>query len=142
MATIVKKYSTIISILLVLLLFMIAWLYPSTGLILGVIFLVVTLVMACIGVIQKHRKSYLQGETTYFVYMRNVALEISGILLAMLCAAYLGNYIALLATRSISDILVRFAAGIFVGLLVGMVIGSAIRKLWGQFLKPVPQRNN
>jgi len=119
---------------------MTAWLYPSIGLILGLVFLVVTLVMACIAVIQKHRKSHLQGEITYYVFMRNVALEISGILLAMICAAFIGNYIALIATRSIEDVLIRFAAGIFVGLLVGMVIGSAIKKVWGQFLKPLKQQ--
>lgn len=140
MITSLKKYSTMILLLIFLFLFIAAWFYPFFGLTLGTLLLFLTIAMACIAVIQKHRKSYLQGETTYFVYMRNVALEISGIILAMLCAAHLGNYIALLATRSIDDILIRFAAGIFVGLLVGMVVGSAIKKVWSRFLKPLKQQ--
>ena len=140
MITSLKKYSTIVSLLLVLLLFVVAWFYPSVGLILGTILLFLALAMAWITVIQKHRKSYLQGEITYFVLMRNVALEITGILLAMICAAFLGNYIAVVATRSINDSLVRFAAGVFVGLLAGMFIGLAIQKVWGRLLRTPKQQ--
>lgn len=136
-----KKYLTIISLLLVLLLLIAAWFYPAIGFMLGTVLLFMALATACIKVIQKHRKSYLQNEITYFAYLRNVALEISGILLAMLCAAYLGNYVALLATRSIDDTLLRFAAGVFVGLLVGIAVGAVMRKFWSQFLTPLaPQR--
>lgn len=134
MLTSLKKYSTIISLLLVLLLLAVAWFYPSPGFMLGTTLLVLTLVMACIAVIQKHRKSYLRGEITYYVFMRNVALEIGGILLATVCAVVLGNSIALMATKSIDDILLRFAAGVFVGLLIGIVIGTVVRKLWSRFL--------
>jgi predicted histidine transporter YuiF (NhaC family) len=140
MITSLKKYSTVILLLLVLLLLVVAWFYPSRGLVLGTLLLLLALAMACIAVIRKHRKSYLQGEITYLAYIRSVALELSGILLAMICAAYLGNYIALLATRSIDDKLLRFAAGVFVGLLAGMVIGAAIRNIWGRFLKPLKQQ--
>ena len=134
MLTSLKKYSTIISLLLVLLLLVVAWFYPSLGLILGTILLVVTLVMAYIAVIQKHRKSYLRGEITYYVFMRNVALESTGILLATACAALLGNYIARIATQSIGDVLIRFAAGVFVGLLIGIATGTLIRNFWNRFL--------
>ena len=134
MLTSFKKYSTLISLLLVLLLLVAAWFYPSLGLVLGTALLVLTLALACISVVKKHRKSYLQGEITYSVFMRNVALEISGILLATACAVLLGNYIALIATQSISDMLIRFAAGVFVGLLIGIAIGTLVRKFWNRFL--------
>jgi hypothetical protein len=134
MLTSLKKYSTIISLLLVLLLLVVAWFYPSLGLMLGTILLFVAVSTACIAVIRKHHKSYRRGEITSYVFMRNVALEISGILLATACAAFLGNYIALVATQSISDTLIRFAAGVFVGLLIGMAIGAVVRKLWSRFL--------
>lgn len=138
MLTSLKKYATIISLLLILLLLAVAWFYPSLGFMLGMTLLVLTLAMACIAVVQKHRKSYLRGEITYYVFMRNVALEIGGILLATTCAVVLGNYIALMATRSIDDILLRFAAGVFVGLLIGIAIGTIVRKLWSRFvLRPV-----
>jgi hypothetical protein len=116
------------------LLLAVAWFYPSLGFMLGTTLLVLTLVMACIAVIQKHRKSYLRGEITYYVFMRNIALEISGILIATACAALLGNYLALVATRSIGDTLLRFAVGVFVGLLIGIAIGTLVRKFWNGFL--------
>lgn len=134
MPTSLKKYSSIILLLLVLLLFVVAWFYPSLGLVLGTVLLFLALALACIAVIQKHRKSYLQGEITYLVFMRTIALEIGGILLAAVCAAYLGNHIALMATKSIGDILIRFAVGVLVGLLVGIAIGAVVRKLWSRFL--------
>jgi hypothetical protein len=74
------------------------------------------------------------GEITSYVFLRNVALEIAGILLATACAAFLGNYIALMATYSISDTLIRFAVGVFVGLLIGMTMGTVVRKLWSRFV--------
>jgi hypothetical protein len=134
MLTSLKKYSTIISLLLVLLLLVVAWFYPSLGLILGTLLIFLALAMACIAVIRKHHKSYRRGEITTYVFLRNIALEIAGILLATACAAFLGNSIALMATQSISDTLIRFAAGVFVGLLIGMAIGAVVRKLWSRFL--------
>jgi hypothetical protein len=134
MLTSLKKYSTIISLVLVLLLLIVAWFYPSVGLMLGIILLFVALSTACIAVIRKHHKSYRRGEITTYVFMRNVALEIAGILLATVCAAFLGNYIALMATQSIDHSLIRFAAGVFVGLLIGMTMGTVVRKLWSRFV--------
>ena len=134
MLTSLKKYSTIVSLLLVLALFALTWFYPSTGLMLGTILLVLTLGMACVSVFKKHRKSYVQGKIPYLIFMRNVAMEITGILLATACAAYFGNYIALVATQSIGDMLIRFAAGVAVGLLIGIAVGVLIRKLWNRYL--------
>ena len=134
MLTSLKKNLATISVLLIMLLLVVAWIYPSLGFVLGTSLLFLVIVMACIVVIQKHRKSYHQGEITYLIYMRNVALEITGILLATVCAAFLGNYIALMATQSIGDTLIRFAAGVFVGLLIGIAIGAIVRKLWSRFL--------
>ncbi len=136
MLTSLKKYSTIISLLLLLLLLVVAWFYPSLGFMLGTTLLVLTFTMACIAVVQKQRKSYHKGEITYYVFMRNVALESTGILLATACAALLGNFIALIATQSIRDTLLRFAAGVFVGLLIGIAIGTLVRRFWNRLISP------
>ena len=128
-----KKYSTKILLLLVLLFLVVAWFYPSSGLLLGIGLLFLTLTMACIAVIQRQRKAYRQGEITHLIFMRNVSLESAGILLAAICAGFLGNIMALLATRSIADALIRFAVGVFVGLSIGIAIGAAIRKIWNRF---------
>jgi hypothetical protein len=139
MLTSLKKYSTVTSLLLVCLLFVVTWFYPSVGIVVGTSLLFLALAMACIAVLRKHRKSYLQGDITYYIFIRNIALEISGILLAMICAAFLGNYVATIATQSIDDGLIRFAAGVFVGLLAGMMIGLAIQRVWGRLVRSVKQ---
>lgn len=53
-----------------------------------------------------------------------------GILLAMLIAAWVGNHVALYATRQIVDEVVRFVAAIFVAFLVGLGVGYIVKKAW------------
>ena len=57
----------------------------------------------------------------------------TGILFAMLLAAFLGNYIAQLSTSHIDNGMVKFIAGILVGLLVGMAVGFLVKRTWEKF---------
>jgi hypothetical protein len=130
-----RKYSTPILLFLLLTLLILAWLFPSSGLILGIIFLFFSFLIASSAVLEKHRQAYLQGRITRSVFIRNVLLECSGILLAMVLAGILGRYIAGIATRQIDNGLIRLIAGIMVGLLVGIGIGILTRKTWGRLAK-------
>lgn len=134
MLMLLKKQIKRIKLMLIIFSLLTAWFYPALGLMLGTILLVLTLAISCISVVPEHRKSYLQGEITFLIFMQNAALEISGILLATLCAVLFGNYIARLATHSIDDALIRFAAGVFIGLLIGIAIGALVRKFWNTYL--------
>ena len=135
MTTIFRKHSTPILFLALLTLLILAGRFPSHGLILGIIFLLLSLFVASLAVFEKHKEAYHQGKITRGVFIRNSVLEITGIILAMALAGLLGRYIATIATRQINDGLIRVIAGILVGLLVGMGVGAVAGKTWGRLAK-------
>jgi uncharacterized membrane protein YraQ (UPF0718 family) len=53
----------------------------------------------------------------------------------MFLAAWIGNRIALLATRQIDNTITRFLAIILVGLLIGVIVGTLVKKTWNSLLK-------
>ena len=140
MTTFFRKYSTPILILSLLTLLVLAWLFPSRGLILGIMFLLLSLVIASLAVFEKHQEAFRRGQITRGVFIRDGALEMLGILFAMLLAGLLGRYVAEIATRPIDNSLIRTIAGILVGLLVGMGTGAVARKTWGRLAKVSFQR--
>ena len=105
------------------------------GLRLGIIFLLFTLVTASFAIVGKHRELYWQGKITRWVFIRNAALEILGVLLAMSLAAGLGRPLAALATRGIGNDLLRLIAGLVVGLVAGIGIGFLVRQTWGRLVR-------
>ena len=135
MATFFRKHSTPILFLLLVTLLILAWLFPSAGLILGIIFLLFSFFIASSAVLEKHREAHRQGKITRGIFIRNILLEGTGILLAMLLAGLLGRYMAEIATRQINNDLIRVIAGIMVGLLVGMGVGTFARKTWGRLAR-------
>ena len=135
MTALFKKHSTIILISLLLTLLILAWLFPSAGLKLGIVFLLASLGIASSIAIEKHRKAYVQGRITRGIFIRNAVLEIIGILLAMVLAGLLGRSVAEVATRQISHELTKILAGILTGLLVGMGVGAFAKRTWGRLVK-------
>ena len=138
MLTWFSKHIAIISLLLIVVLIVISLLSPSTAGILGIVILLLGLVLTIITIIRRHRQAYLQGQISRIVYFRNVVFEITGVLLAMILAAWIGNRIALSATRQIDHTLTRFLAVILVGLLIGVIVGTLVKKTWNSLLK-IPQ---
>ena len=135
MAAFFRKHSTPILFFLLVTLLILAWLFPSAGLILGIIFMLFSFFIASSVVLEKHKEAYRQGKITRGIFIRNVLLEGTGILLPMILAGLLGRYMAGIATRQIDNDLTRVIAGIMVGLLVGMGVGTFVRKTWGRFAK-------
>jgi uncharacterized protein YacL len=135
MTTFFRKHSTPILLVLLVTLLLLSWLFPSSGLLLGIIFLFFSFFITSSAVLEKHREAYRQGKIARRVFIRNVLLEGTGILLAMLLAGLLGRYMAAIATRQIDNGLVRVIAGIVVGMLVGMGVGTFARKTWGRVTK-------
>ena len=83
----------------------------------------------------KWLRQYKEGKITRTILVRNIFLEIIGILLAMTLAGLLGRYIAQIATVQIANELVKLIAGILIGLLVGMGVGLLVKRTWGRWLK-------
>ena len=76
-----------------------------------------------------------RGRITFVVFVRNVLIETAGLLLAMVLAGFLGCYIAQIATQYISNDVIKLAAGIATGLLVGIGVGVVTQRISGRFMK-------
>jgi|GEM_PF-2175492 len=128
MTTFFTKHSTIILIALLFTMLALAWIFPSAGLKLGIMSLLLSFLIASLAVLEKHKKAYRKGEITRQVFIRNAVLEISGGFLVMLLAGLLGRNVAETATQQIGNGLIRVIAGILVGLLVGVSVGAVANK--------------
>lgn len=135
MTTLLRKYSTPILVSLLLVVLILAWLFPSEELFLGIIFLSFSFFIAGAAMIAKHREKYRDGKITRRVFIRTVALEITGTWMAMILAGLLGRMIAGIATQQITDALIRLILGIMIGLLVGIGVGLCVWQTWGRFVK-------
>jgi len=133
------KHSTLISIALLLAVIAL-WQFPSTRLIVFLIFLLFGVARAFASVIAKHRAAHLRGRITSVVFVRNVLIETTGLLLAIVLAGLLGRYIAQIATQHISNDLIKLAAGIATGLLVGIGVGVVMHHIWGRFMKAATEK--
>ena len=128
MTTFFKNHSTIVLISLLLLLLVLAWIFPSAGLRLGITFLLLSFIIASLAVLEKHKKAYQKGELARGVFIRNAVLEISGTFLIMLLAGLLGRYAAEVTTQQIGNDLLQVVVGIVVGLVVGLGVGILAKK--------------
>lgn len=135
MTTFFRKYSTPILIFLLFVLLVLAWLFPSSGLLLGITFLLFSFFITTSAVLEKHKEAYRRGRIGRGVFIRNAVLESTGILLAMILAGVLGRTMAGIATQQMDNDLIRVVVGIMVGLLVGMGVGMFARKTWGRLAK-------
>jgi len=130
-----RKHSTLSLFLILLTLLVLAWLFPAAGLKLGIVFLLFTLVTASLAALEAHKKAYGAGKITCGIFIRNVVLEITGILLAMTLAGLLGRPIAAMATQQMGNGPLKVIAGISVGLLAGIGIGFVVKQTWGRLGK-------
>ena len=124
-----------ISFLLILVLILSMWLFPSATSALGIALIVSSLSIAIFAVLQKHGTTYRQGKLTRSAFLRNTSLDVSGILLAVTLAGLLGRFVAGIVTQPISNDLGRLIAGILIGLLVGIGVGVFVNRAWGRLLK-------
>ena len=129
MMAFLRKHSTLILMSLLLTMLALAWLFPSAGLKLGIVFLLLSFFIASLLLLEKHQKAYREGKIKRGIFIRNGALEISGVFLVMLLAGPLGRRLAEVVTQGIGHDLVRPVAGIVIALLVGLGVGTLVRKM-------------
>ena len=129
MTAFLTKYSTLILISLLVMMLVLAWVFPSAGLKIGIVFLLSSFFLAGTAVIYKHQKAYRKGEIGRKIFIRNAAIEISGVFLVMLLAGLLGRLAAEAATQGVVPHLLRVLAGIGVGLLVGLGVGMLGKRM-------------
>lgn len=116
------------------------WLFPSVMPVLSITLLLVSLGAAILFIIKKQREAYLEVKITRTIFVRNISLEILGVLLAMIFAGLLGRTIAQVVTAQITIELARIVVGIMIGLLAGIAIGILVKKTWGRRFLFYPPR--
>jgi hypothetical protein len=133
--TFLRKHTTLILISLLLAMCILAWYFPSARPVLGIVFLSLSFLLVSSTLVHKHMEAYRKGAISRSVFLRNIALDLTGTGLAMISAGLLARVAAELATRQIDDDLLRFAAGILLGLLIGLAVGGLVKQTWGRFVK-------
>ena len=139
MTAFLTKHSTIVLMSGLVILLVLARVFPSAGLKLGISFLVLSFLIASLVVLEKHKKAYRKQEITRNVFIRNAALEISGTFLVMLLAGLLGRYSAEVVTQQIEHVLLRVIAGIGVGLVVGIGVGALAKRTLRRMVDVLPR---
>jgi hypothetical protein len=130
MWTLVLTYWSIISMVFVLGLIAVPFFIPGwAGLLTSIVF-IFSIVMVILFVVYRQREYQKSRVINRALFVRNVFIEIAGILLAMILACLLGRYIAQIATEQISDDLIKQIAGITIGLLTGIVVGIIVKRAW------------
>lgn len=122
-----KKNSTLAIIFLPVALLILMMLYPLFGIAFGIIYFLFVVIVISYSLCKTDRESYLQGKISRAIFFRNSLIEIIGILLALILAALIGKYLAVLGTRQIDDEIVRLIAGLLIGLLAGAAIGALVK---------------
>ncbi len=118
-----RKSHLLIFIVLLLALFALAWLFPAAGPRLGMVFLVVSLLMASFFIVREQRTAYWQGRIPRGTFMRNVTVEVAAVGLAMVLAGLLGRALGAPVTEQIGDAVVRLLVAILIGLIAGLTVG-------------------
>src|SRR5690349_3567807 len=138
MIAFIRKYSTVLLVSSLFTLLILAWLFPASGLKLGIAFLLLSFLIASIVVMEKHQKALHKEEIRRSVFIRNATLEVSGTFLVMLLAGLLGRYAAEVATQQIEHDLLRVLAGLGVGLVVGLGVGALAKKSLQRLVDVLP----
>jgi hypothetical protein len=131
MTALLKKHVTIILLSLLVILLVLAWLFPSAGLKLGIAFLLLSFLIVSWLALEKQKNAYRKEQITRSIFIRNAVIEMSSVWIVMALAGLLGRNAAGFATQQIGNdpLWVRMVAGIVVGLLVGIGVGALAKKM-------------
>jgi hypothetical protein len=135
MTALCKKHSTLILLSFLAGFLVLGWIIPAERLFLGITFLLFSFLIASLAIVEKNKEVYHQGKITRWRLLLNAVLEITGTGLTMCAAGLLGRAVAQAATQQIDNDLIRIIAGIAIGLLVGIGVGTLAKFTWGRFVK-------
>jgi hypothetical protein len=135
MTTWLAKHSTLVVIPLLVGLFILAWFFPSAGMLLGGAFWLLSFLFVSVAIARKQQGAYRLGRIGRGKFVRNTVLEITGAGLTMIAAGLLGRALAEMATAQMGDTLLRFAAGIAIGLFTGLAVGFVVSQTWGRMMR-------
>jgi hypothetical protein len=119
-----------ISLLLLLILLAVLIFMPSMSGAFSIAALLVSLSMAIAFIIRRQMKSYRSGKTDRAGMLRNIFVEIFGLLFTIALAFLI--VASLIETMNLSSGLWETGIAIALSLLIGLVIGWLIKVTWGR----------
>jgi hypothetical protein len=140
-----KKYSAVISVLLIIAILGSLFFWPGMTATLGKFALVMSIGMVAAFSLQKHVRARQEGGIDNLTLLRNSAIELLGILLTMAAAIFAGRWAAEWATRLAvqaaeqtwpgARIPLGILAGLLAALIVGLLVGFVVQSTWGKLAK-------
>ena len=120
----------IISISLLLILLAVPFFMPSMLGTISVATLLVSLGMAIVFIVRRQLKSYRSGKINRAGMLRNIIVEIFGLLLTITLAFLIVG--RLIETMNLSSGLWEMGIAIALSLLIGLIIGWLVKVTWGK----------
>jgi uncharacterized membrane protein len=133
MTKFLKNRSPIIWAFVLVTMFLLRWIFPAYNLIIQTTFLLFSFGLASFVVVAKNRESYRQGKFTRSAFLRNNIIDVLCVLLAMIFAGLLANYLVQFLMGQADNEIARFAVATIAGLLVGLSIGILMKRIRGMF---------
>jgi hypothetical protein len=135
-----KKYSAVISVLLIIAILASLFFWPGITATLGRFALVMSIGMVVAFSLQKHVRARQEGGIDNLTLLRNSAIELLGILLTMAPAIFAGRWATEWATRLAvqaaeqtwpgARIPLGILAGLLAALIVGLLVGFVVQSTW------------
>ena len=120
----------IISISLLLILLAVPFFMPSMLGTISVATLLVSLGMAIVFIVRRQLKSYRSGKTNRAGMLRNITVEIFGLLLTIALAFLIVVHV--IGIMNLSSGLWEMGIAIALSLLIGLIVGWLVRVTWGR----------
>jgi uncharacterized membrane-anchored protein len=133
MLTTLEKRWPLISLVLLLALLASLFLWPAARSPLTTTLLIIALGMALFFVVHRQVQAYREGKASRGRLVRNLAVEVGGILLSMALAMFLSRLVVTYVGAYLSG-LWGLVLGLLAALVIGALAGMLVQRTWGRLL--------
>ncbi len=130
MLTFVESRWPFLSILLLLILLAMLSFMPSIAGAFSIIMLVLSIGMATVFIVRRQLQAYRAGKIDHISMIRNIVVEVIGLLLTIVLAALIVRSAA--ERMNLSSGWTGIAIAIALSILIGLVIGWLVKVTWGR----------
>src|SRR5258708_2274809 len=134
-----------LSILLLLILLAVPFVWPQTASLLGVIAVVISVGALVVFSVAGHVRAYRAGELDRAGLVRNILVDLPGLLLTMAAAALAGRAAGQFAGEAAGKAaenawpgwgaMTGVLAALLAGMVVGIIVGVLVKGTWGKLVK-------
>jgi hypothetical protein len=141
-----EQYWSKISMLLILVILASLFFWPGITHSFGMIGMFFALTMTVVFLVRGHVQAYRRDQSDRVTLMRNIAIDLLGMLVALLVVSLFTGAVVQAAGRMVGPIvehswpgfgvIAEILSGLLVGVIAGTVVGFAVKLAWGKLTKP------